>query len=353
MDGAAGEDDGGEGGVGAAVDGEMDLAGEEFAFGGDGGADAGAGGVALGGGGHVFGAVVDELDGAAGLHGEQGGVGADDGGEVFLAAEGAAGLGLDDAALFGREIEDEGEGVDKVEGALHAALDGDGVECSFRGEVRFGDHAVGLDVELLLGSGAVLAFEDEVGVLPDLGRGLAAVLLHEVGFEGVGVGAVLVAPDDVGVVAGVGGAFGVFDGEDAGEFVVGDVDGAEGGEECGFGGVGEKEDGLFGVIDVGVSEAGMIFGEMNDGVFAGDVFGGDDGVLVPGNFGGEGDAGDAAAGDRGADGGAMEHAGEIEVIDVLGATEHLGGAFLAEGGAADDLLLLGVRLRHRRCLRGA
>ena len=71
---------------------------------------------------HVFGAVVAELDRVAGLHGEQGGVRADDGGEVFLAAEGSAGLGLDDAALFGGEVEDELERVDEVEGALHRAV---------------------------------------------------------------------------------------------------------------------------------------------------------------------------------------------------------------------------------------
>ena len=83
---------------------------------------AGARGMALGGGGHVFRAVVADLDGMAGLHGEEGGVGTDDAGEVLLAAEGSAGLGLDDAALVGGEIEDELERVDQVEGALHGSL---------------------------------------------------------------------------------------------------------------------------------------------------------------------------------------------------------------------------------------
>ncbi len=110
VDGSAREDDGGEGGVGSAVDGEVDFAGEEFAVFADGGAVAGAAGVALGGGGHVFGAVVADFYGVAGLHGEQCGVAADDGGEVFFAAEGSAGFGLDDAALFGGEVEDEVRG---------------------------------------------------------------------------------------------------------------------------------------------------------------------------------------------------------------------------------------------------
>src|ERR1700748_191338 len=101
MNGAAGEDYRGEGAVGAAVDGEVYLAGEELAVLADGGAVAGAGRVALGGGGHVFGAVVAELDRMAGLHGQECGVAADDGGKVLFASEGSAGFGLDDAALFG------------------------------------------------------------------------------------------------------------------------------------------------------------------------------------------------------------------------------------------------------------
>src|SRR6266478_7237040 len=126
----------------------------------------------------------------AGLHGEECGVAADDGGEVFLAAEGSAGFGLDDAALFGWEVEDQLEGVDEVEGTLHGAAYG----YAF-GRGVFGDDAVVFDVELLLGSGAVLAFDDEVGFCPDLIRDWGLVLLHQVGLEGVGI--LAFAPDDL------------------------------------------------------------------------------------------------------------------------------------------------------------
>ena len=54
------------------------------------------------------------------------------------------------------------------------------------------------------------------------------------------------APDDLLFFG-----FGVFDGEDGGEFFVGDVDGGYGGGEDGAVGVGEEEDGLGGVVDVG------------------------------------------------------------------------------------------------------
>src|SRR5438552_10807412 len=101
--------------------------------------------MALGGGGHVFGTVVAELYGMAGLHGEECGVAADDGGEVFLAAEGSAGFGLDDAALFGGGVEDEREGVYEVVGALHGAAYGHAFGC-----VVFGDDAVVVAGELFL-----------------------------------------------------------------------------------------------------------------------------------------------------------------------------------------------------------
>src|ERR1700678_896357 len=66
VDGAAGEDDRGEGGVGTAVDGEVDLSGSKFAFLRYGGAVTGAGWMAFGGGGHVFGPIVAEFDRVAG-----------------------------------------------------------------------------------------------------------------------------------------------------------------------------------------------------------------------------------------------------------------------------------------------
>src|SRR5271168_166032 len=250
---------------------------------------ASAAGMAFRGGGHVLGAVVADLDGVAGLHGEQSGVAADDRREVLFAAEGTACLGLDDAALFGGEVEDEFKGMDQVERTLHGAS-----YChSVFGRI-FGDHAVIFDVELLLGAGAVLAFDDVVGGLPDLVGDGRLVLLHQVGLEGVGLFAF--APDDLFFF------FRVFNGVDGREFFVGDVDGGDGGGEYGAVGVGEEEDGLFRVVDVGGGEAGVVLGEVDNGVFAGDVGGGDDGELVPRDSGVKGDGGDAAAWDGAADG---------------------------------------------------
>jgi len=104
----------------------------------------------------------------------------------------------------------------------------------------------------------------------------------------------------------------------------------------------------------------VIFGEVDDGVLAGDVGGGDDGELVPGDVRGELDAGDAAAGDGGAHGCSEPHVGEGDVVHILGAAEDLGAAFLAEGRAAyglewfghwvvdDDRTKVVLRLRRTR-----
>ena len=71
VNGAAREDYGRESFVGAAGDGEVNFAAEDFAVFGDGGAMAGAGRVALGGCDHILGAVVDKLDWLAGFPREQ------------------------------------------------------------------------------------------------------------------------------------------------------------------------------------------------------------------------------------------------------------------------------------------
>lgn len=113
--------------------------------------------------------------------------------------------------------------------------------------------------------------------------------------------------------------------------------------------MGEEEDGFVGVVDVGCGEAGVIFGEMDDDVLAGDVCCGDDGELVPGDFGRESDGLYAAACDGGADCGSEPHAGEADVVDVFGAAEDLGYALLADRGSAYGLEGLGLDVFRHKC----
>ena len=78
-------------------------------------------------------------------------------------------------------------------------------------------------------------------------------------------------------------------------------------------------------------EAGVVFGEMDDCIFAGDVRCADDGELRPVDGGVERDAADAAAGNGAANGGSVPHAGEREVVNVFGRAQDFGAAFLADG----------------------
>src|SRR6202162_5749078 len=113
-------------------------------------------GMPLGRGEHVLGAVVDHLDRPTGLQGEQAGVRGDHRGVLFLAAEAAPRLRLDDADLLGRKAEQHAERLVDVIRALERAVD------RHAAVLRHGDGAVGLDIELLLEADTVLAFDDEV-----------------------------------------------------------------------------------------------------------------------------------------------------------------------------------------------
>jgi hypothetical protein len=101
-------------------------------------------------------------------------------------------------------------------------------------------------------------------------------------------------------------------------------------------GVSEEKNGLFGMIDDAIGQAGLIVFDEGDAIRAGDVFVGDDDEFVPIDAGAEGDGFYFAAGDAATDGGAVEHAGEGEVVDVAGFAGNFAAAFPAGDGDADD-----------------
>lgn len=118
---------------------------------------------------------------------------------------------------------------------------------------------------------------------------------------------------------------------------VSNVDGGDGGREYRAVGMGKQENGFFDVIDVGYREAGMVFCEVNDGIFAGNVGGGDYGELVPRYDRVEFYRGNAAPGDRAADGCTEPHTRKRDIVDVPRTTENLVFTFFALGRFADDL----------------
>lgn len=105
----------------------------------------------------------------------------------------------------------------------------------------------------------------------------------------------------------------------------------------------KKKDRLFGVVDVSDGQTRMVFGEVDDGVFAGDVCGGDDGEFMPGNGRVKSDGGDPSPWDGAADRGSEPHAWERDVVDIPGAAKDLPSALLAGGRLTDDLECFGHR----------
>jgi len=92
-----------------------------------------------------------------------------------------------------------------------------------------------------------------------------------------------------------------------------------------------------------VGKAGMVLGEMDHGVFAGNVFGSNNDVLRPIDLRGERDAANASPGDGGAHCGSVPHAWKRLIVDIAGLSQHLGAAFLTDGRSAENRCLL----RHR------
>ncbi len=155
---SAREHDRGQGAVRAAVHHDLDVLGYEPAIAGDARPVADDRGVALRGGGDVLVALVDHPHGFLGLAREERRVQPDDRGELLLAAEATAGLGLDDAGGLIVEAQTALQGRVEVVRALQRARNGDAATVG-----GFGDHRVVLDVQLLLVTDAVLALEDDVG----------------------------------------------------------------------------------------------------------------------------------------------------------------------------------------------
>ena len=159
----------------------------------------------------------------------------------------------------------------------------------------------------------VLAFDDEVG----LREGCVDIAMFEVEML-EDVSGLAFAPDDLFFCQAV------FHGEDGGKRIVGDLDsGYRNGKALAVR-VGNEKDGLFGVIDVVFSEQGLVFEEKRHEVAARNVFGRDNGELVPRDVVRKRDAGDAAARDGGADRGTVEEVGACKVVDIVSLSEELG-----------------------------
>ena len=120
-------------------------------------------GVAFGGRQHVLDAVVNHLYGSARLPRQERRVTRDVRRIFLLAAESAACLRLYDSDSMGRQTKQHGQRPVHVVRALQRSVDGHAIV------LGHGNHAVGLDVELLLVPRAVLAFDHDVGSRKSIG----------------------------------------------------------------------------------------------------------------------------------------------------------------------------------------
>ena len=180
MDRRPAEDDRRQRAVGAAVEDQVDLLGHDPAVTHGARAVPDDGRMPLGGGGQVLMAVVDHAHRSVDAPGEQGGMDGDERGVLLLAAESAAGLGLDDDGSAAVERECPLERLVHVVRALQRAGHGHAAVLP-----RDGDHGLVLDVELLLVADPVGALDDDLG----LGEaGLQIALGHRVLGEDLGRG---------------------------------------------------------------------------------------------------------------------------------------------------------------------
>ena len=237
------------------------------------------------------------------------------GGVVLLAAEAAAGLHLDHAHLLQGQLEQFVEGMVHVVGALHRAphqhAPGRGLP----------DDGVGLDVDVLLCPGVIGGIQAQV----TQGRGgLRIPLGDEDGLEDV-----VLAPDDR--VA----AQALLDPKHGGQGLHVHPHPLPGILDPQGIGMGQQHDGLFGMVDHTIGQAGLVKHQVGHRVLSGDVPGRDDDELRPGEPLFEMDAGDPPPGDTTADRGPVEQALDPEVVREGGGPGDLGTALLALNRAAD------------------
>ncbi len=310
VDRAPRQDDGGERDVGAAVHHDLDILGEEPSVAGEPGFVAHDRGMAFRGRGHVLRTVVDDLDGAAGLAGEDRRVPADHVGVFLLAAEAAAGRRLDHADLAVGEPEKPLHRLVDVVGALQGARHRQGAV------FPPGGHGVVFDVGLLLVRDAVFALDDDVG-FPEALVDVAAA-------DDVALKDVVRAVEDLASREGI------LDREDGRKLLVFDADESEGliGPRAAF--VRDEGDGLQGVAHHAVGQERLVVLDQGDDV-RGDVPGGRHDALGPGEGGVEDDVLDPPAGDFGADGDAEEAARDVVVVEVERSSGELLRALVAPG----------------------
>ncbi len=234
----------------------------------------------------------------------------------FLTAKRAAGLGLNDANVFRRQAGESYQRLVYIERTLHRTPDGQ------PGVAGLCDDSIGFDIKLFLGSGAVFAFDDPGSVFPCL---VYISFFHPVTFKDV-----VFAPDDVLA------ALAFLDAVDGGSGRIGDVDSSYRGCQSVAVGMRQEQDRLLRMIDHAIGQAGLVIHDERNDIAAGNIFGRDNGELMPGDTFTESDRFNRSAGDGAAHRGAKDHARQREIVNVAGLPGYFGRALFAGYGDTHD-----------------
>jgi len=339
--------------VGAAVEQEVDLQRGDGAVALEARFVAHPDGVALGGEEDVLVAVVDDLHRLAGLQRRQRAVAGDHRRELLLAAEGAADRLLPHADLLRGQAERFMEFVHHIIRTLQAAAQEHAAVL-----LRNGDHALRLDVELLLVARRVLAFDNEIGLGQPRGHvalddGLAAEHV-------LGRGRAARETTDArgGILLDAGDQFPgleqrdqVVERQDRREFLDVGLDVFRRLLRQRERRRGDESQRLADVADrIGGQHRHRAIVH-DEEIRARKVGRGDDGDLRPVERGVQAEAAQPAVGHGRADDKAMPAAGKIEVIHVLREAPHLLEAIHAGDALADDALAMCDACSHRIDIR--
>src|SRR6267143_6503327 len=188
----------------------------------------------------------------------------DHGGVLLFAAERAAGFHLDDANLVLRKTAEHHQRFMNVVWTLQGAPDADS---SFR--VIGGYDAVVLDIQLLLRTCRIFAFDNVSGFFPDR---IYLALFHQESFERV-----VSAPNDGGLLLAL------FQRMHRRQWLVFDGDGFDGLAKLVTVGVGQKQDGFFRVVHDFRGETGLVVEDQGDAILSGNISCGYDYKFVPEN----------------------------------------------------------------------
>ena len=268
-------------------------------------------------------AVVNHLDGMAGLESQQSRMGSEGRRIILFAAKGAAGFSLDDADLVFGQIKDREQRPVHVVRTLQRAPHRYSICLA-----PLSDDTVVFNVEMLLRAGAIFTLDNVHRVSP---CGIHIALLEKEALDYI-----VRAPDNYIL------PFALFNRENWRQRFIFDTHRSDGLAQLVLVRMGQQDDGLVAMTDYPVREAGLVGEDELNMIFPGNIRRGDDCKFGPIDALVEADGANESARNRASHSSPWPHALAVNVVHVTGTTEQLVHSFLAGDGSANDA---GFRIR--------